>query len=265
VYSTSITQHQIERVEANLKLKLVRYDPGKIADVRVHLEQKEASKKTFTAEENAFIRNEQILVKLDYTYFSSRYCFIIKDGVDGGGLGVLDLWESQKAVLKLISKLEEECWSSFSRNEPIDGILIVLNKARQLGATMISRSIVMHRIAFWDHTRGFSASVDEDKVLELYERDKRIFDNLPSYLKPRIGYDKKAEHLTFEKLDSSILYQHAKQQSGLGQGRQFEVSHFTEAASFPYPKMLEHDYFPTIPQSVHAFCLAESTPQGRGN
>ena len=265
MYSESITQTHIERIEEQLGIKLVRYEPGKVLEVRKHLENQNAQSKPPTKEESAFIRNELILCKLDYTYFSNRYCHLIKDGVDGGGLGVLEPWESQKAVLKLIYKLEEECWEAKARNEPVDGILLVLNKARQLGATAVSRSIVVHRILFWDHMRAFSASVDEDKVLELYERDKRIYDNLPFYLQPQIGFDKKAEHLTFSKLDSSILYQHGKQQSGLGQGRQFEVSHFTEAASFPYPRMLEHDFFPTIPQSPYAFCLAESTPQGRGN
>jgi len=265
MYSKSITQTQIEQVEHAKGLKLVRYSPSKVWEVRKLLERKLDSKKPFTSEERAFQTNEQLLCTLDYRYFANRYCKIIKDGVDGGGLGTLELWESQKAVLKLVARLEEQCWEAKNREEPVDGILIVLNKARQLGATMISRSLIMHRVLFWNHMRGFSASVDEDKVLELYERDKRIYDNLPFYLQPEIGFDKKAEHLTFSRLDSSILYQHGKQQSGLGQGRQFEVSHFTEAASFPYPRMLEHDYFPTIPQSPYAFCLAESTPQGRGN
>jgi hypothetical protein len=265
MYSETTTQHHIERVEAELKIQLIQYEPDQVLAFRKHLEHKQDLKQPFNQEEADFIQNEQILCKLSFLYFANRYCYLIKDGVDGGGLGVLKLWESQKAVLKLIATLEEQCWEAQGRGEPVDGILIVLNKARQLGATLISRSIIMHRLIFWDHMRGFSASVDEDKVLELYERDKRIYDNLPFYLKPQIGFDKKADHLTFSKLDSGILYQHGKQQSGLGQGRQFEVSHFTEAASFPYPRMLEHDYFPTIPQSPWAFCLAESTPQGRGN
>lgn len=272
MYSPSIIQRHIELAEQSLKLNLTRYDIGRVQEIAQHLTKlhSQPKPKPLTDEMRQFIRNEQILCKLDFHYWQSRYAYLIKDGVEGGGLGLLQDWESQIVIDHLIAKLEEECWDKQARGEPVDGILIVLNKARQLGATAKSRSIIMHRLTLWDHMRGFSASVDEDKILELYDRDKRIWDNLPFYLQPSLdpkddSFDTKAQHIKFGKLDSSILYQHSKQQSGLGQGRQFEVSHITEAASFPYPRMLEHDYFPTIPQSPWAFCLAESTPQGRGN
>ena len=273
MYSERVTQQQVERVEAASKLSLYRHP---VADVLSWVPQltriwnNGTPTRPWTGDEARFIRNEQVLCKLDFHYWAERYCQIIKDGVDGGGLGTLNLWESQWAILRLIAKLEEKAWEAFERVEPVDGILIALNKARQLGATMISRSIIMHRTSTWDHQRGFSASVDDDKILELYDRDKRIYDNLPFYLRPSLrpddgSFDTKAGLIRFGLLDSSILYQTANQKSGLGQGRQFEVAHFTEAASFPYPRMLEHDFFPTIPQSPYAFCLAESTPQGRGN
>lgn len=272
MYSTIVTESQIAKVEKKLKLKLVRYEPGVIADRSQHITKLYAEAKrepTLSAELKAFIKNEQILCKLDFGYFSGNYVKIIRD--HGGGIGTLQMWESQLAVMRLIAKIEELCWECLRRKEPVDGILICLNKARQLGATMLLRAIIIHRLLLYSHTRGLSASVDEDKVLELYDRDKRIMDNLPVYLQPANwgttsgGADKKGEHIHFAKLDSSILYQHGKQQSGLGQGRQFDVSHITEAASFPLPGMLEHDFMPTLPQSVWAFCLMESTPQGRGN
>lgn len=274
MYSAKITAEQIEKVEARLGLKLKRYEVGICADHAEYLKKHAAMGKKapeLKPEFKRFIQNEQILAKLDFDYWAERYATLIRDGVDGGGIGKLQVWESQKVVLALIGKLEEDAWDAFSRGEPVDGILIALNKARQLGATQICRSIIMHRLTLYDHTRGFSASVDEDKVLELYDRDVRILDNLPSFLQPAAwgstagGANKKGEHIHFAELDSGILYQHGRQQSGLGQGRQFEVSHITEAASLAFPKMLEHDYFPTIPQSPWAFCLAESTPQGRGN
>jgi hypothetical protein len=43
------------------------------------------------------------------------------------------------------------------------------------------------------------------------------------------------------------------------------VSHLTECASFLHPDNLIKDFFPTMPQSYWAFCIAESTPQGFGN
>jgi hypothetical protein len=116
-----------------------------------------------------------------------------------------------------------------------------------------------------------SASVDEDKVLELYSRDKLMMDNLPFFLKPEgwganTGYDKKGEHIQFgDAHGSRILYQHGKQQSGIGTGRQFDVNHNTEVSQWPYPRQLELDFFPTLPQHPYTFSLQETTPQGRKN
>jgi len=281
MYSESVVQASIEKIEKASReegrpLTLVRYERPQIEEMVEHLTgvfQQGSKRRPWTEEELAFIENEQIMCKVDFHYWAERYAHLIKDA--GEGLGVIDLWESQKQLLLHISKLEEECVAAYERDEPVEGILIALNKARQLGATMICRMIIIHRLTLWDHSRSLSASVDEDKVLELYNRDKRILDNLPFYLvpavswskhwKPDFGFDKKGEHMAFQAIDSSILYQHSKQQSGLGQGRQFDISHITEVASFPYPRMLEHDFFPTIPWSRWAFCVMESTPQGRGD
>lgn len=274
MYSVSVTARQISTVEKSLKTKLIRYEPSKIMDIRSHLDKVRNAPgkplRAFNAEERAFIRNEQILCKLDFMYFSERYCAILLGGINETGMGTLHLWESQHAILRLIQKLEELAYDALSRNEPCDGILIALNKARQLGATMICRAIIQHRLVFWDHTAGFSASVDDDKILELYDRDKRIYDNLPYYLQPSLdprdgSIDQQAMFLRYGKLDSSVLYQTSSQKSGLGQGRKFDVSHITEAASFESFGMIEHDFLPTIPQTPTSFCVLESTPQGRGN
>jgi len=198
---------------------------------------------------------------------------LIKDGVEGGGIGVFRPWESQEILIRLIAKLEEHNMDYFERGYPCDGILICDSKGgRQLGHTAISRAISMHRMIGWPYTRCMGASVDEDKINELYDRDKLIVDNLPFYLQPAGwgsaggGYDKKGEHILLDTLGSKILYQHSKQQSGLGTGRQFDVSHLTEVSQWAYAsRMIEIDFLPTIPQHPYSFCLLETTPYGRNN
>ncbi|KKK58257.1 hypothetical protein LCGC14_3046240, partial [marine sediment metagenome] len=108
-------------------------------------------------------------------------------------------------------------------------------------------------------------SVDEDKVMELYTRDKTILDNLPWWLKPEIKYDEKGAHIHFGKLASRVLYQVGSQKSGVGQGRQFDVIHLTECASWPNPMTIENDLYPTIPRAASTLCILESTAQGRVN
>src|SRR6266699_6883570 len=62
-----------------------------------------------------------------------------------------------------------------------------------------------------------------------------------------------------------MLYQHGQQMSGIGTGRQFDVSHLTELSQFRYPRQLELDWVPTLPQHPYTFALLETTPYGRNN
>lgn len=130
--------------------------------------------------------------------------------------------------------------------------------------TALSRIILCHRETNYRHIRGMAASVDDDKIMELYDRDKLCINSLPFYLKPEIGYDVKGEHIYFDKLDSRMLYQQSRQQSGLGQGRQFDIAHLTECAFWPYPNMIELDFFPTLPLGINTLCILESTANGLG-
>jgi hypothetical protein len=187
-----------------------------------------------------------------------------KDGSVGGGVGRVKFWASQELALEKISSIEEEQWDAHLRGNIVDGICVVMHKSRQLGATALSRIILCHRLTNYRHMRGMAASIDDDKIMELYDRDKLCIDNLPFYLKPEIGYDVKAEHLYFSKLDSRILYQQSRQQSGLGQGRQFDLAHLTECAFWPYPNMIELDFFPTLPLGINTLCMLESTANGMG-
>ncbi len=277
MYSTKIIESNVEKYETATKTKLIRYDYARIAEIipiltRVYNDGKPL--RGWKREESDFIRNEQVLSKLDFHYWCERYCHINYGGINQMGAGVMNLWESQKLLLKLVGSCEESSWDAYNRGETSDGILIGHNKARQMGATMICRAIIMHRETTHKNTRGFSASVDDDKVAELYTRDKNIHNNLPFYLQPSLdsrdeSIDQQSQLLHYGKLNSSVLYQTSNQKSGFGQGRTFDVSHITEAASFDADGrgfgMIEHDFLPTIPQAPTVFCLLESTPQGRGN
>ena len=131
--------------------------------------------------------------------------------------------------------------------------------------TTLGRLIVMHRITTQSQRRGLAASVDDDKIQEMYDRDKLVYDNLPFFLKPALLYDEKRAHIHFNDLNSRILYQKASQKSGVGTGRQIDLHHLTELSTWAFPEALEVDFFPAIPRSIHTFGWEESTPYGRGN
>lgn len=268
MYSEKVIQRRIELIEKALRIKLKESTPKRVEELRAHLEglldENGKLSRVLTAEEGEFIRNERLLVKCSFPYWAARYGVMQKDGSVGGGVGKVRFWASQQLALKKIGEIEEVQWDMHRVGEPVDGICVVMHKARQLGATALSRILLCHRLTNYQHIRGMAGSVDDDKIMELYDRDKLCIDNLPFYLKPTIGYDVKAEHLYFDKLDSRILYQQSRQQSGLGQGRQFDIAHLTECAFWPYPNMIELDFFPTLPLGVNTLCILESTANGLG-
>lgn len=272
MYSLKITDRNLLTLESTLGFPLVRIDAPRVEEIAEHLQSlwnpddKDGGlKRLLTTEERHFIRNERIVSQQDFRYWAERYCTIQKDGVEGGGIGKLRLWESQEVLLDRIAKCEERDVEALAHGDTADGALIVDHKDRQVGHTMLARALSMHRLTTVPYTRGMAASIDEDKVQELYDRDKLIYDSLPWYLKPKITFDVKAEHLYFAAVNSRLLYQQGKQQSGIGQSRQFDVSHVTEVASLPYPYMLDHDFFPGLPQNPYTLCILESTAQGRRN
>jgi hypothetical protein len=269
MYSTRTVEAAQSKIEAAIKRPLVRYPIPEVQQRKLDLSRLVKPDGTglardLTQDEKAFIRNEQLLSTIDFRYWANRYCAML---ADQGGLAIMsNLWESQEIILRLIASIEDKMVDAAARGESVDGILIFLHKARQLGATQLARAISVHSMLARKHTRAMAASIDEDKILELYTRDKRIIDHLPFYLRPSVGFDEKAQHISFDRLDSAVLYQFGSAKSGMGQGRQFDVSHLTECSSWANPGHdIELQWMPTIPQSMRAFALLESTAMGRGN
>ena len=270
MYSSATVQRSTERYEQQSGKRLLRLEPSKCLEWAEHLTARRLRFKTedefwkmATAEEAAFIRNERVLSMMDFRYWATRYGTIAQDG---GGICKFDHpWESQEILLRLIAKQEQKLLDAALRGEPVDGILICLHKARQLGATAVGRLLMLHGMLYQKNRRGMSASVDDDKIQELYDRDKLIYDNLPWYLRSALKYDEKRQHIHFDIMDSRMLYQVSSQKSGLGVGRQFDRAHLTELSTWLNAGAVELDFFPTLPQSLTTLVLLESTAYGRGN
>ncbi len=264
MYSPAIIDQRIAAIESAESIKLIRYD--NVAEMVSHLDalapKNGAMPRPLNKAEQNFIRNELLLAMCDFHHFATNYARI---QLDGGGFGPPVLWASQQRIMHYIAKAEVESWEARRKGWKPSGIRILNHKARQLGATSLARCLSMHRMIFSRHINCMAASIDDDKVKELYDRDKRIYDNLPWWMRPALLFDEKSAHIQFGELDTTLLYQQSQQKSGLGQGRQFVVSHLTEVASWSNPQIIALDFIPTIPQSVQTLVILESTAQGRGN
>lgn len=221
--------------------------------------------RALTTDEDSFVRSETILCRIDFRYFVAAYGNIDLDASTGGGVGPMDFWASQQRALELIGKREEEIQAQYAKNGFSDGVLSVWHKSRQLGATAIMRLITLHRMLLYRNTRCIAGSLDIDKIHELYVRDKTILDNLPPFLVPKIEFDVKDSHISFDVLKSRLTYQQSNQQAGVGTGQQFDVSHMTEVALWQYAERLKLDFLPAVPQAPNVFVAFESTANGRGN
>jgi hypothetical protein len=261
VYSPLIVDRNLWAVQKSLSRTLTRYSPSESITRTAEL----SGAHNFTAEDLEFISNEQILSQLDFRYFAQRYYNIDIDAAMGGGMGSMDFWEPQLLLLDKLSSAEERCQEQLSRGEPVDGILVVCNKARQIGFTAIWRALTAHRIFLHDHMRAMAASLNEELALELYDRDKLAYNNLPWFLKPESIYDVKGHQLHFNN-ESRLLYMESAQRGGFGISRQFEVGHLTEVSQWEYSSCnrIQLDLLPAIPQSHKVLFGMEAVPCGRG-
>lgn len=267
MYHPSVVQTRIDTIQRKTGLTLNRYEVPEVADRCAELDKcydkdKEEWVRRPQKEQTEFIRNESIVCVCDFRYWAERYAHM---KLDGGGLGRFVPWQSQQIVMdRYIAPLDAEMHQRSRRQESTEGIRLILHKARQLGMTAFARILTVHRMIFGKYLNAIGASVDDDMVKELYDRDKLIYDHLPFWMRPSIKFEEKAAHVHFAQ-DTKIIYQQSNQISGLGQGRQFEISHLTECASWKYPLIIENDFFPTIPLSTNTLAILESTAQGRGN
>ena len=223
--------------------------------------------------ENEFITSETILCRYNFRYCADRYLYSQQDPGEGTskGIDISVLWPSQERALRLIGERQEECYRELKRTAVdgakgfTSGIRSAWHKTRQQGATDFARKLQAHRMIFKKFTRSIAASLDDVKKNELYTRDKIWYDNLPFWFQYPLKYDVKATQLSLENIESSITYQQANQQSGVGTSQQFDFVHMTEVGLWPNAWRLEFDLIPAIPNSVNTMLIWESTASGRGD
>lgn len=280
MYNLEITDKALWKASKDFGIKLVRYDDEHLEEMVERLEGAVLERdkwgvatktRTLTPTEKAFIKNERLVCKYDFTYFFPRYCYtqIKLEGQPVIVARIKDPLEPQKLFIEYLSRKEKEIHKALAKKYPTDGYLMLCCKARQEGYTTIARGITMHRTIFWEDTKALAASVDDAMIQELYDRDHTIYDRLPWWLKPSVEYDTKGKQFTFGKMSSTITYAQGNQKGGIGTGTTKTMNHITELGVWEQqgadPEKLIFDLEPTWPQSIDTFVMMESTSNGRLN
>lgn len=262
MYSPTIIRQKASLIESTSPIKLREHGIGEIdawCERLVKLVSKEGNEKNpklvrqLNQEELVFVQNEIAMCKISYPYWATRYA---KIKTDKGGLSRISFWESQEMLLSTIGTLEEMSMP----------VLIINLKARQVGASTLSESILTHKVTNNHGITSLVASDEPPKSEFLFNMMGRILEHLPFYLKPNRKYEVKGTQLVFDKLDSHIFVDSGnKRAGGIGQGMTVHCGHLSELATWNQPEMVTEDLIPAILSgaSTNTFFILESTAKGR--
>lgn len=224
--------------------------------------------RAFTREEQTFIRNEQIMGKISFPYWGERYWQI---NFQGQAIAPLyPLWESQKLILQHVGAIELERWET---GHP-DGVLYLVLKARQLGASTLSEAIIGHRTTCYAHVFGLIASDEQDASSFLFDMYERGVERLPFFMRPTITEHVKNDEMVFATGSHTFVGWSRAQRKGsdgvgkrgqIGRGKTISVLHLSELASWEQPEQIDEALMPAVPMTPLTFGALESTAKGRFN
>lgn len=142
------------------------------------LNEKGQPKRPVTDREQAFIFHEQLLQKIDYLHWSSRWAVIAKDTSEAAPL--TPRWASQQLFLDHIAALE---YARLKDGHP-DGLLFNVLKARQLGVSTETEVILAHAMVTETSVRGLVAGDVREQSEYLFGMAELVIDSLPWWIKP---------------------------------------------------------------------------------
>jgi hypothetical protein len=223
-----------------------------------------------TKEEQTFILHEQILGKIDFPYWAQRNCVI---NLAGQSLGPLyPLWESQRLILEQVAAIEKARYDS----QHADGVVVNVLKARQLGASTLIESMLVHRTTTHAHVNALLASDVPESSAFLFDMLERVVDHLPWYMLPTVKERVKNDEILFG-TESHVFVGASKSTRGgdktsrnssqgkkgqLGRGKTLSCVHLSELATWTQPEQIDSSLEPGIPISPLTLYIKESTGQG---
>jgi hypothetical protein len=274
---------------ADDRYRVNEYPSDVISEMVEHLE-KLVDRRTgefirdLTREEERFMLDETIRCQLDWRHWNENYVYIElasqSDKPEGwdllkqdspheksgaGPLGKFLLNGMQIALLQKLAELELIAQDQSARGAPVNGILLILLKARQLGASTLWQSLLRHRANFYHSFPTLVASMDQESTELLHRRSERMYDKLPTWMRAirkRRTVDGGEEFVN----GSIIALQNFKQEKDLGKGETWRGFHGTEISSIAsnrYEDHIEEGLFPAIPYDRMVLFGMESTAKGK--
>lgn len=232
---------------------LVQYDPDKKLFIATR-DPKKLWKDTLTPEEIQWVRNERLLIRVDYNYFRTRYVWI-KNEEDR--VVRFTPWVSQEILLDIISEMDEQQFA----------IMLIILKARQLGLSREISLMLTHRGVTQPNRNIFIASATSGKTGLLFDMVDFVLDRIPPWIRPAEKFRRENELLELHN-GSTITLQHGQQTSGIARGTTPTVAHISELSEFD-PRnvgdLIDSSLLRAMHDSPDTFLALESTAKGMNN
>lgn len=260
MYHPEIVERRLFEARKEIPFKLHRYTVAESVERQEHIEplwdrKEQRMTRPLSEEEQQFCLNEIILSTHDFDYWARRYAFL---NTPTGGLERINFWESQTVAIGHIAQGEYDAWKYGGSN------LWDWLKARQLGATQVSTTLISHRLFFYRNQRAIIASDEPDHSLELSRRVELLYNHLPCWMRPHRKFHVKGTEMYFDILNCALVVGHGRKEGGgLGQGQTTNIFHFTELPDWGNFNMIEEDFLPTVPIHPTSVGLMESTARGK--
>ena len=278
MYHPKVTSEARTQLEQSLKLTLREYTRAEVEEFAYRLREVDWAAGLGVVlpgqpqDVQAYIMNELLLSKVDWRYWSERYCRIVDDA---GRVVPVVLRPSQEKVLEKIAAAELRAWEEWKERKELAElsakIRLILVKARQVGGTVVGEDLVAHLTLLHKNTRSIIASDDiRTNSVKLYRVFSLMFDNLPGWMRPTAESRVKATNMHFQELNSDLVVGGGNQKNTLGQGMTIDAVHLTEMSTWApdVAEAVDEDLKPAFESSRkhHTLFMIESTGQGgKGN
>ena len=223
-----------------------------------------------TRDESAFEAVATLRASFDAPWMLE--CFVYIDEEGHGIRPLYPLWESQHFVLQRLADLEKK----HADNGALDGLLVNVLKARQLGVSTLAQALVAQRIYTQPYIRAIAGSDVEQQAAYLWRMNYRIWRELPPFLKPDTEPPFKLEQMLSLSNGSSLraawgkttrgaLQETGGQKGNIERGRTNSVVHISELATWDNPEQLDSSLLPGVPVAFNSLVIFESTAELAGD
>ena len=278
MYSSEVSERRLASMVDAVRVADPSFDPqpssqeesaGRNAELQALMGEDGAMHRPLNTEEERWILGELTLSKASFEYWATRYVLIKTKEVEKTTM--FPLLESQEIILRRIGQIEQQCNSG----ERLDGVLVAILKARQLGASTLSEAMLAHRTFLYGNTTALIAADVPAQSAYLFSMLERIYDNMPWWMAPEQKYREKGAQLSFGRTDSLIVVESGKSVRGgdtLGQvrgqmarGKTIPLAHLSEISTWENAGQIDDSLLPSIPRGPRSLAIFESTARGRGN